>query len=331
MTAMDTDQNGHGKLLVGIDEAGYGPNLGPLVVAAATLEVRESVTSSNLWKLTRPTISRHPLKPRATLVIDDSKRVYSNGDGLDCLERAALAWLGLAGQTPESLRHLWRTCCLTPSDDIDEARCFVDRDLDLPFAIARESLATTTAELAESLGRAGIGRAGLWCQIIMPRRFNQLVNQFGSKSEALFQINVEILRRIWDQATTPRIQAVFDKHGGRNFYAPSLQQEFLETLVIRRRESAAVSEYLIAINGRSLEASFVPRGDSAHLLVALASMFAKYVRELWMVIFNAFWSAQVSELQPTAGYPTDSKRFWSAIEPAVERLGIERDMLWRHR
>jgi hypothetical protein len=165
----------------------------------------------------------------------------------------------------------------------------------------------------------------------MPRRFNDLVHQWETKNHALFQVNAQLLRHIWTCGEPPVIEAILDKHGGRNFYGPLLQQEFHETLVMCRREGAAASEYLIRTRQRSLQVTFRPRADSQYLLVALASMAAKYLRELWMVLFNAYWAAQVSDLKPTAGYPVDSRRFWGAIEPAVHRLGVPKALLWRAR
>jgi hypothetical protein len=64
---------------------------------------------------------------------------------------------------------------------------------------------------------------------------------------------------------------------------------------------------------------------------ALASMTAKYLRELSMRAFNEFWASHVKDLRPTAGYPTDSHRFRKAIAAKQRELGIEDRVLWRKR
>ena len=74
---------------------------------------------------------------------------------------------------------------------------------------------------------------------------------------------------------------------------------------------------------------FVAKGES-FLPAALASMFAKYTRELTMDAFNAWWAQHLPEIKPTAGYPQDAKRFLAEIEPLLEPLGIDRDVLWRN-
>ena len=77
--------------------------------------------------------------------------------------------------------------------------------------------------------------------------------------------------------------------------------------------------------------TFQPRADAEHFSVALASMVSKYVREVLMGEFNRFWCEQVPGLKPTAGYPGDSRRFYDAIRPAAERLGIPEAALWRRK
>ena len=60
-------------------------------------------------------------------------------------------------------------------------------------------------------------------------------------------------------------------------------------------------------------------------------MVSKYVRELLMLEFNQFWQQHVPGLQPTAGYPGDSQRFFQAIRPALQRLGLEKEKVWRRK
>jgi ribonuclease HII len=319
------------KLLVGVDEAGYAPNLGPLVVVAVTLEVPCDVPSGDLWQRLAPAVTRFPAATADSLVVDDSKKVYASGRGLACLERTALAWIGLNGNSPTSLRELWAAHCLTETSDIDESPWFAEHDIAIPHAISAETHESAPKILAAALAKGGFGRTGVICQIIMPRRFNALIERDESKNIALFQVNAEILRRIWNNAPARQIEVALDKHGGRNFYWQLLQQEFHETVVVRGREGPALSHYEVNGSGRRLQATFLPRADAEHMLVAAASMIAKYVRELCMHMFNDFWTRHVPGLKPTAGYPVDAGRFWNEIRPAVRRLGIPRELLWRQR
>jgi hypothetical protein len=60
-------------------------------------------------------------------------------------------------------------------------------------------------------------------------------------------------------------------------------------------------------------------------------MVSKYVREIFMHIWNEFWQDHIENLKPTKGYPVDAKRFMSDIENTLIELGIARSQIWRNR
>ena len=64
---------------------------------------------------------------------------------------------------------------------------------------------------------------------------------------------------------------------------------------------------------------------------ALASMTAKYLRELSMRAFNDFWRAHIPDLKPTAGYYRDAWRFKKEIATKQQELGIDDRLIWRSR
>jgi ribonuclease HII len=314
-------------LLVGIDEAGYGPNLGPLVVTAVWASVPSETRGASLWHALGGEVSRWP-GAAESLVVDDSKRVYSAG-GLKPLERLALAWMGVVSGVPSTLRDLWHRHSLTPSADLDEATCAADRDVAIPHVSDTDAIGRAVDLLRRALHQAQFECAGVACQIVLPHRFNDLLQKEDSKSTALFRVNAELLRHVWQTSAAAQIEVTADKHGGRNFYGALLQEAFAETLVLAGREGAAASEYTVSAGGRQLRARFVPRADADHLFVAAASMISKYIRELWMGLFNSFWTREVPGLDATAGYPEDARRFWNAIEPAAHRLSVPRQLIWR--
>jgi hypothetical protein len=130
--------------------------------------------------------------------------------------------------------------------------------------------------------------------------------------------------------TTAHCLVVCDKHGGRNRYGAALQRQFTESLVEIRGESRAESQYVFGPTDARVDVRF-RRGGEAFLPTALASMTAKYVRELAMRAFNAFWQNHLPGLRPTAGYPVDAKRFKREIAPQQAELGIDDRVLWRVR
>ena len=64
---------------------------------------------------------------------------------------------------------------------------------------------------------------------------------------------------------------------------------------------------------------------------ALASMLSKYLRELSMLAFNAYWKQFLPDIKPTAGYPVDAQRFREDIAHVAKERKIRERMIWRSR
>jgi hypothetical protein len=77
--------------------------------------------------------------------------------------------------------------------------------------------------------------------------------------------------------------------------------------------------------------SFLEDADARCFPVSLASMYSKYVRELFMKLFNQYWCELVPGLKPTAGYGRDARRFLRDVEPVRRAKGISQTLLVRAR
>src|SRR6185503_17179086 len=104
--------------IAGIDEAGYGPLLGPLVVSATAFEVidapftHESEALPCLWRLLKAAVAKKTPARKGRLLIADSKVVHNLNEGNKLLERGVLAFLhtlaaGEAGLTAGRLMELF--------------------------------------------------------------------------------------------------------------------------------------------------------------------------------------------------------------------------------
>ncbi len=304
--------------ILGIDEAGYGPNLGPFVMTAVACRVPED--AGCLWHRLSPAVRRASDPRDDRLVVDDSKAVYGPGRGLAGLERGVRAVLSPFPATlGELLQHL------SPDDhaDLENEPWFTGSsdigDLDTPHP-------HFTSTCAES----GVGDWRVRSVVVCPTRFNALIARHDSKGAVLGEGFIRLLA--WAVESTDDDLAVFvDKQGGRNAYAAQVQEALAFAQVVAVEEGAACSRYRVAGLPRRVDVCFEPRADQRHFGVALASMVSKYLRELCMAEFNAFWRRHVPDLKPTAGYPGDAARFLVAIRPALEILKIREDVVWRRR
>ncbi|MHC5050925.1 MAG: hypothetical protein ACYTGK_09990 [Planctomycetota bacterium] len=152
----------------------------------------------------------------------------------------------------------------------------------------------------------------------------------GGKAGLLFRETMRLVRRaLADSAPEADAVVVCDRHGGRRRYAALLMAELEPATLVTERESAAVSSYRLQRRGRPIHIRFVRQADATDKAVALASMAAKYVRELFMEGLNAYFSARVDDLRPTAGYYSDGRRFLRDVEAVLSELDCERDTFVR--
>src|SRR3972149_4135762 len=97
--------------LIGTDEAGYGPNLGPLVISASVWQVPDGVRGEDLFDRLRHVIARSPQQAEnltpPCMVVADSKILYKSNGDLRHLERGLWAAWALLGKQPQSWREVW--------------------------------------------------------------------------------------------------------------------------------------------------------------------------------------------------------------------------------
>jgi hypothetical protein len=317
--------------VIGTDEAGYGPNLGPLVISATVWQVSPA----------RPIVSlpahlasiRIDAGDAADLIIGDSKRLYTPGGGLAALERGVLAALELI-DGPARRCRTWRALLAR----LDAGRVAALQDLpwhavydcQVPLDTQPDALAAARERCALALAAADVELTGMRSRVVFPAEFNTRVAECGSKGTALSLWTLELVRDLIEPLDAAPVVMQCDKHGGRNRYGALLQHVFAAAWVHVCEESRQQSVYRWGPPTAPREARFTAQGEQ-FLPAALASMTSKYLRELAMLAFNAFWLSRVPQLRPTAGYPADAKRFHAQIRPLQQQLGIPDTLLWRER
>jgi ribonuclease HII len=314
--------------IIGIDEAGYGPNLGPFVMSAVACQLPDRCAGDCLWALLTAAVRRGTEADDGRILIDDSKKVYATARGLAGLELGVHAAIWREGATLQRL--LGRLC---PADVADLQReCWYQGDSGLPLLVTGAELAGAVKQFDQACAGAEVRRWLVGAAVVCPPRFNAILDVHGSKGAVLADALCRLIGHI--RAQVPDNHNLFfyvDKHGGRNTYAAFIQHALPDGVVVARQEGMARSAYQVYGLGREVRFVFQPRAEADYFCVALASMTAKYLREVLMREFNAFWQRQVPGLKPTAGYPGDAARFLDAIRPATARLGIAESALWRRK
>lgn len=310
--------------LLGIDEAGYGPNLGPFVMSLASIEVKEPC-DRNLWKVLQAAVRKASQKPDGRLIVDDSKQIYSPKSGLSVLEKNLWPFIYstcLLPPLPASLQWLWKFLCVCPTESVDHEP-YIHWDTALPMCSAPVS---STVLLSGVMRSVGVHLCKLQTSIISPRHFNVLTREANSKAAVPLYSIGQLLSQ-----SVPKDEIVdiyIDRLGGRQRYFDQVSRWFPEHEVIVDFETQKQSRYRV---GERIAISFQVEADQHSFPVALASMLSKYWRELLMMQFNAWFAKEQPGVTTTAGYPLDATRFWNDVEPTRKRLGLSNDDWWRER
>ncbi len=167
------------------------------------------------------------------------------------------------------------------------------------------------------------------CAVIDAAEFNRQISQMHNKASVNICCIMRFINGLWKRWPNEDLRIVVDRQGGRTRYLEILQLSFEDAQIRILGESESESRYQLSNGNRSMKLSFLREAESQHLPVALASMIAKYVRELRMLRLYRFFQEQMPTLAPTAGYVLDARRYLAEIEPVIDRLGLNRAELVR--
>ena len=324
-------------LIAGIDEAGYGPLLGPLVVGCCAFELTDGDPSADellcLWKRLRKLVSKNRTKAGKKLHVNDSKAVYSPSLGVKELERSILSILGtMRSEACDELDTLLATVAGHAVPDLRGYPWY------LPYAGERFPLEQdlTPIQLFAKALKAEMDKSALRCvhlaaRVVPERQFNRMLDATRNKGSALFSTAVvhldHLIRRYGDKG----LVIFCDRQGGREHYGALLRLMFEDWSLEVTRELDGHSAYRLLRGDDVVRVIFCEKAEAQCMPVALASMLSKYLREALMGRFNAYWKAILPDLAPTAGYYGDGSRFLADIDGKRRELGIADEQLIRSR
>lgn len=331
-------QHRSNRLIVAIDEAGYGPNLGPLSIAATAWVTPNQIDIDEWEEHLNGTFSFDVHSHSADrLPLGDSKQFFkAGGHSRRLAERTVESFAAVLKQETRPLESFLSQIDPDYRELADKTvwmadqRAEVKSDIDYEESseiVDRVSVAVTTP----------IHFLGWTATIRNEAQFNELVVRRGNKASVLTHLSLFLADRLVDESLVScsrqgipldEIVLIFDKHGGRNRYIPPILEQWPGGWPRCEVESTAESRYRGRLAGIDTTWRFCAKADRWPS-VGLSSMLAKWIREQLMVRLNSFWRQHLPDLSPTAGYPLDAKRFAEQIAPVAERLGMARSQWWR--
>lgn len=324
-------------ILAGIDEAGFGPLLGPLVVSSAAFCVDPghtqdfaSVRNADLWQMFRKSVGTCRKHLAGRLLIADSKKAYNRSEGLGHLERTSLAALECMGKRPADLHELLWLLCPECLPRLAEYPWYQG----LPQCrLADESQERRIAAkvFAEDLRAQGASLVHMRTCCLDVAYFNKMVNSVRNKAQVLFIAVTQLIQALLNEFPSENIHILIDRQGGRSHYRENLLRSFPDTDLAVVQEGEECSIYEMRRETGTVRLTFEVEADDRYLPVSLASMISKYIRELLMDRMNLYFGKLDAGLRPTAGYWQDGQRFVEELRTRLPHLGIDDERLIRCR
>jgi len=317
-------------ILVGIDEAGFGPLLGPLVVSSSAFLLPHHLLTADLWQVLSKSVANRRKHLAGRLLIADSKKAHNKSLGIKHLKRTVLSALKCLGKEPKNLAELLALLCPDCIDRLSEYPWYKQATSQTILAdVADKTIAS--AVLTDDLSSNGIELLELKSCCLDVAYYNKMVSTVKNKASVLFTATSQLIKNAFDNFNCDDLQIMIDRQGGRVRYRKVLQRMFPDMKLKILRESQLTSSYELQAGSRLMRLHFVVGADDRFLPVSLASMVSKYLRELLVYNINSYFAGFGADLKPTAGYWKDGLRFIQDIKTNLPHVKYDNNQLIRSR
>ncbi len=317
-------------VLIGIDEAGFGPILGPLVVSSSSFLVQDHLLTSDLWHVLRRSVAKRHKQLSGRLLITDSKKAYSKSLGIKHLQRTVLSAFRCLGKEPATITDFIKLLCPDCLGRLSEYLWYKDA-INREILVDDADMTIASAVLVDDLSSNGIKLLELKSRCLDVAYYNRMISSMKNKANVLFSTTSQLIKNAFDSCTDNNLHIIVDRQGGRVRYRENLQRMFSEMELKIEQESPQASIYELKADGRMMRVHFVVDADENFLPVSLASMVSKYLRELLVDNINRYFLGFCPDLKPTAGYWKDGLRFIEDLRANIPHFQFDSDQLIRCR
>ncbi len=322
-------------IYAGIDEAGYGPKFGPMTIGMSVMAIKEAPTALeliekplNLWeKLGKVVCKDIKTSKTGKLPVNDSKKIKTASSGVKHIERSLLSFMKCGGLEISTLDEFMSYCGESSWQDVPVWYEATDEKpwTKLPKCCTVGELAIDSAMLEKELKVQEVKPMDFRAAVLFEKQFNEMVSKTHSKASASFTFVSRHIDYVWQRYGHLKPYVAVDRQGGRTRYRDILVACFPGTRVDVIEEKTVRSAYTITSydNQKMMVVSFEVGSELVHMPTALASMLSKYLREMLMYRFQAYFLKIAPDIKPCAGYGADAKRFWAELEPNLEMMDIQ--------